>query len=424
LSYFLKRLIYHILISQIMIERPRGTRDFEPKEMEARKNLERLLRRKAEDFGYREILTPTFEHTELFLERSGPSIIKEIYSFEDKGGRELALRPEFTASVMRMYSENLRGEPKPLKLFYFGPAFRYERPQSGRYREFWHFGTELIGANTARADAENIALAYRCIEDAGLEDFTIRISNLQILEDYLKDYGLSREDREELYHMLDKEETDAIFDNYDLDEEFFDLLDMPFEEISSLVGESPSYEHLNEVMEYLSYYDIDRDDYKIDLRTVRGLDYYSGVVFEIDAEKLGAQKQICGGGDYNLGDIFDIDVSSRGFAFGFDRLLLALEKESKQFEEKREGCYIIPLSNENISYSYEILSTLRENHVKADIDLKDRNIGKALGYADKAGFKYSIIIGEEEIQNEEVALKDMKSGDQRSVKKEKIIEVI
>ena len=407
-----------------MIERPRGTRDFEPNEMESRKWLEYRLRKKAGNFGYKEVLTPTFEHIELFLERSGPSIVEEIYSFEDKGGRELALRPEFTASVMRMYSESLRGEPKPLKLFYFGPAFRYERPQSGRYREFWHFGTELIGADTPRADAENIALAYQCMEDLGLEDINLSISNLQILEDYLKKYDLSRDEREELYHMLDKEETDKIKEDFDLDEEFFDLLDSPFEEVSSFVGGSSSYEHLKEVMDHLSYYDIERSDYMIDLRTVRGLDYYSGVVFEIDAEKLGAQKQICCGGDYNLGDIFDIDISSKGFAIGFDRLHLALEKESKLFEREREGCYIIPLGEENISYSYEVLSDLRKNQIKADIDLKNRNIGKALGFADKAGFKYSIIIGEEEVQNEEVALKDMKSGDQEKVKKEDIIEGI
>ena len=147
-----------------MIERPRGTRDLTPEEMDTRSKIEGTLRKVCESFGYSEILTPTFEHTELFLERSGPSIVEEIYDFEDKGGRDIALRPEFTASVMRMYAESLRERPKPLKLYYYGPAFRYERPQSGRYREFWHFGTELIGPDTPRADAENIALAFSCLK--------------------------------------------------------------------------------------------------------------------------------------------------------------------------------------------------------------------------------------------------------------------
>ena len=409
-----------------MIERPRGTRDFEPKEMEARKNLERLLRRKAEDFGYREILTPTFEHIELFLEKSGPSIVEEIYAFEDKGGRELALRPEFTESVMRMYSENLRGEPKPLKLFYFGPAFRYERPQSGRYREFWQFGTELIGANTPQADAENIALAYDCIKGARIEEVVnMNISNLKILKCHLKSKGLSSEEIEELFHVIDKgDETEEILDRFELGEEFIELLDAPFQEIPKYIEESEHYKYLEEVIDYLSYYGVEEEDFSVDLRTVRGLDYYTGVVFEIDAEKLGAQKQICGGGDYYLGDIFGIDVSSKGFSFGFDRLLLAIKKEGKGLKKERGGCYLIPIGEEAIPYAYEVLSTIRKNGICSDIDLKNRSVGKALGFADKAGFKYSIMIGEEEVKNEIVALKDMESGDQMKVKKDEIIEVI
>ncbi len=410
-----------------MIDKPRGTRDFDPDQMKARKKVENSLRKTAESFGYDEVLTPTFEHTDLFLEKSGPSIVEEIYSFEDKGGREIALRPEFTASIMRMYSKNLRAKSKPLKLFYFGPAFGYERPQSGRYREFWHFGTELIGAGTAKADAENIALAYNCIKEAGLDEITMRVSNLQILEDYLKERNISREDREKIYHAIDdEEETKKLLEEFSLDDEFYELLETPFEEIPDKIKNSTAYEYLKKVINFLSYYDIDKDkdDYVVDLKTVRGLDYYSGVVFEIDVESLGAQKQICGGGDYNLGDIFGIDIPSKGFAIGFDRLYLALEQEDKLPEKKREGCYIIPLSEKSISYSYEVLSVLREAKLEADIDLKDRSVGKALGYADKRGFRYSIIIGEDEVEKEEVALKDMVSGDQENIDKDNIVEVI
>lgn len=405
-----------------MIERPRGTRDFTPDEMVSRNWLEKVLRRKVRDYGYRETLTPTFEHTELFTEKSGPSIVEEIYSFEDKGDREIALRPEFTASVMRMYSESLKGEPKPLKLFYFGPAFRYERPQSGRYREFWHFGTEMIGADTARADAENIALAYECMQETGLENIEMRISNIQILEDFLAERDIPQEEREEIYHMIDKEEDiDVIIDQFDLGEDFSQLLETPFDGLSELFRDKSSYGYLKEVVEKLSYYDIEEGDYEIDLSTVRGLDYYSGVVFEIDAEILGAQKQICGGGDYNLSDIFNIDVSSKGFAIGFDRLLLALQKEDKLPSEKREGCYVIPMGEESHQYAYEVLTMLRDDNQRTDIDLKGRRIGKSLGFADKTGFKYSLIIGEDEVKNDEVALKDMESGDQESIAKEDII---
>jgi len=409
-----------------MIERPRGTRDFQPDEMESRRRLEDQLRKKAEHFGYREILTPTFEHTELFLEKSGPSIVEEIYSFEDKGGRGLALRPEFTASVMRMYSESLKGDPKPLKLFYFGPAYRYERPQSGRYREFWQFGTELIGADTARADAENIALAYDCIKKLGIEDAVeMKISNLKILGNHLKSKGLSSEEIEELYHVIDKgDETEELLDRFGLEEEFIELLDAPFQEIPEYIEDTQHYRYLEDVIDCLSYYGIEKEDLFVDLRTVRGLDYYTGVVFEIDAKKLGAQKQICGGGDYNLGDIFGTEISSKGFSFGFDRLLLAMEKEGKAFQKKRVGCYLIPIGEEAIPYVYEVLSMLRKNGIRSDIDLKNRSVGKALGFADKADFKYSLIIGEEEVKNEVVALKDMESGDQKEVKKEEITEEV
>lgn len=408
-----------------MIEKPRGTRDLGPDQMKSRKKVEKSLRETAESFGYEEVLTPTFEHTELFLERSGPSIVEEIYSFEDKGGREIALRPEFTASIMRMYAEGMREKSKPLKLFYFGPAFRYERPQSGRYREFWHFGTELIGVGTAKADAENIALSYYCLKEAGLDDITMKISNLQILEDFLKEKAISREDRESIYHAIDNEkETKALMEEFDLGNEFLELIQAPFEEIPNLIEDTSSYEYLDNVIDLLSNYGMDKEDYEIDLKIVRGLDYYSGVVFEIDVESLGAQKQICGGGDYNLGDIFGIDIPSKGFAIGFDRLHLALDQENELPEKKREGCYIIPLDDEVLSYSYEVLSELRDARLKADIDLKDRNIGNALGYADKRGFKYSLIIGEDEVERDEVALKDMGSGEQENVDKKKVVEVI
>ncbi len=406
-----------------MIERPRGTRDLKPDHMGSRRRLETLLRETVESFGYREILTPTFEHVELFLEKSGPSIVEEIYSFEDKGGRDLALRPEFTASVMRMYADSLKGEPKPLKLYYFGPAFRYERPQSGRYREFWHFGTELIGADTARADAENIGLAYNCIKKTGLEDVTMRISNLRILEEYLKNKGISKKDREDIYHLIDKEEeTRDVLDQFDLGDEFIGLLKASFKDISRYLENKEHHRYLEKVIEYISYYGIDEKDYVVDLRTVRGLDYYKGVVFEIDAEQLGAEKQICGGGDYNLGDIFGTEVSSKGFAIGFDRLHLAMEKEQKGFESERKGCYLIPIGEETIPHAHAVLKDLREKGVRSDIDLKGRSIGKALGYADKCNFKYSVLIGEEEVERGELALKNMKTGEQKDIEEQSLME--
>ena len=404
-----------------MIERPRGTRDLKPDEMEVRRKIENQMRQVCENFGFREVLPPTFEYTKLFLERSGPSIVDEIYSFKDKGGREIALRPEFTAPVMRMYANEMREEPKPLKLFYFGPAFRYERPQSGRYREFWHFGSELIGPDIPRADAEIIALAFTCLKKIGLDDFNLKISNLRILNTYLQEKNISKDKREEIFHKLDKEEIDDILSEYELDDNFLDFLDASLEDMKDLIEDIEPVEYLEDVLEYLKYYGIDPEDIEIDISTVRGLDYYKGIVFEIESRNLGAEKQICGGGDYNLGDIFGIEISSKGFAIGFDRTLLALKRNEKLPNIDHPQCYIIPIGEESIEYSTEILMKLRNYDIDADIDLMDRSVGKALAYADKKDFRFVLLIGGDEVEDKTITIKNMKSGKQKTINKESVI---
>jgi len=401
-----------------MIERPRGTRDLGPNEMEIRSKIEKKFRELSHSFGYKELLTPTFEHTELFTEKSGPDIVDELYGFEDKGGREIALRPEFTASVIRAYNEGMRELPKPLKLFYFGQVFRYERPQSGRYREFWQFGTELIGPDTVRADAENIALAYRCVKDIGLEQFRLKISNLEILDQFLVQNDIPIDKRHDIYHKIDKGEIEKVSERYDLSTELIDLLDADLGDMVEILENSEPVQHLETVLKSLKYYDIDEKYITVDLDTVRGLDYYKGVVFEIDADTLDAEKQICGGGDYNLGDIFGIDVSSKGFALGFDRSILALEAEGKLPELDRPDYYIIPIGEESFELCYELLRSLRSKGFVTDIDLMERSIGKALGYADKLNFAHAVLIGENELKDNTVTIKDMESGEQSTIKKE------
>ncbi len=404
-----------------MIERPRGTRDISLEEMEKRKAVEKRLRFVVESYGYGEVMTPTFEHTQLFLEKSGPSIIEEIYAFEDKGGRNIALRPEFTASVMRMYHEGMRERPKPLKLYYFGSVFRYERPQAGRYREFWHFGTELIGPNTPEADAENIALAYDCVVGTGLKEFKLRLSNLKILYTYLDEKGIPDPEKNDIFHLIDKGDLEAL-SNYSFGEELIELTESKLDELKGYLKNTEPVEYLINVLNILELYGISSKDYEIDLSTVRGLDYYKGVVFEIDAAGLGAEKQICGGGDYKLGSIFGTDVSAKGFAFGFDRVVLALGDDLDSTIDKGPRCYLIPIGAESEEYTYTVLDSLRRNGIVADIDLMDRGIGKALSYADRGKFDFALLIGEEEIEEEVVSVKDMKSGQQKNVPLENIVD--
>ena len=191
-----------------MIQRPRGTRDFLPDEMERRRHYEGKLRSVAKRFGFRETATPIFEDSELFIMRSGPNILDELYAFKDKGDREIALRPELTAPTIRMFVNNMSNEPKPIKLFYFGQCFRYERPQSGRYREFFQFGAELIGSATPDTDAEAIALAVSMIEELGLKEYRLRIGHIGVLRQKLLDVGIPAENMAEILQKLDKKAYD------------------------------------------------------------------------------------------------------------------------------------------------------------------------------------------------------------------------
>jgi len=191
-----------------MIQKPRGTRDFLPDEMERRRHYEGILRHIALTFGFREISTPIFEETELFVLRSGPNILNELYAFKDKGDRDIALRPEMTAPAVRMFVNGMSNEPKPVKMFYFGQCFRYERPQSGRYREFYQFGAELIGNKNPESDAEVIALAASMIEALGLNDYRIRIGHIGVLRQKLADSGVPKERTAEILQKLDKKSYD------------------------------------------------------------------------------------------------------------------------------------------------------------------------------------------------------------------------
>ncbi|MDR1690880.1 MAG: histidine--tRNA ligase, partial [Candidatus Methanoplasma sp.] len=320
-----------------MIQSPRGTRDFLPDEMERRRFYEGTLRQTAHRSGFREIQTPIFEEAELFILRSGPNILNELYAFKDKGDRNIALRPEMTAPAIRLFVNNMSNEPKPIKVFYFGQCFRYERPQSGRYREFFQFGAEIIGAATPETDAETIAAALEMIKAIGLKDYKVRIGHIGVLRKELSKVGVPAERMPEVLQKLDKklyEEAWPLMEAAGIGrndaESIFKLTSTVggIEVLAEIPGEESDY--LKEVLSYLSA--MGAGSPEIDLGVVRGLDYYTGMVFEVEAPVLGAEKQICGGGSYTLSELFGGEkVFSTGFAIGFDRVLLALEKEGAEY---------------------------------------------------------------------------------------------
>ena len=411
-----------------MIQRPRGTRDFLPDEMERRRHYEGILRGVAKTFGFREVATPIFEDAELFILRSGPNVLKELYNFKDKGDREVALRPEMTAPVIRMFVNEMSNEPKPIKMFYFGQCFRYERPQSGRYREFFQFGAELIGNPNPETDAEVISMAAAMIKALGLKEYRFRIGHIGVLKQRIADAGVPKERMAEVLQKLDKKlydeaepllkeigvKEDAIKDIFKLTETVGGK-----EVLSEVPGDVGDY--LRKVVDILSAMGV--DDVLIDLGVVRGLDYYTGMVFEAEAPSLGAEKQICGGGSYTLSELFGGEkVFSTGFGVGFDRILLAIEKEGQTYQNEGIKAYVLPVSDEVKMDACRIAAKLRSAGISTDIEIMGRKMGKAMKYASGLDVKYAIIVGAQELQQDSVTIRDMVSGEQKLVKIESLVD--
>ncbi len=410
-----------------MFEIPRGTRDFSPSQMNQRRFVESKIRSVFESYGYTEIQTPTFEHLDLFTEKSGDQILDELYSFTDKGGRNLALRPELTAPVIRFYVNKLQMEPKPLKLFYFGNCFRYDRPQKGRYREFMQAGCELIGTGQPEAIAELISMASALISSVGLHNINLHIGDLSLLKQVFLYFSISDETQSLLIPAIDKEEFDEV-------ETILITAGLPQEKITAFLNILRSddldkikkmletdaqaekiIDRLQKVMSFLKE-SFQLTNVSLNLGIVRGLDYYTGIVFEIEAPALGAEKQICGGGEYRLINLFGgRDTPTAGFALGFDRTILAMQLEKIDFPSEFLDYFIIPVDDDLISDAISIAQRLRNKQYNVDIDLKRRGIGKALKYANYRNAKEVLLLGPDEKQQQAVIIRNMNSGEQRLV---------
>lgn len=377
-----------------MIPRPRGTRDILPDEMEARVRAFAAMRRSAALHGYREVETPTFELAELFIARSGEEVIEQMYTFEDRGGRLLALRPELTAPIARLYSSEMRSDPKPLRLFYFGRCYRYERPQRGRYREFTQFGAELIGDDSAAANADIISLAVHCIASVGLPDAVLRVGDLRVLRAILGDRATP-----EVMRLIDKRDPalrEALPDVADL------LLAGDLDDMRDSVGGDLT----SELERLLGHLEIMGIDAKVDVGIARGLDYYNGLVFEIDAPNLGAERQICGGGSYDLGGVVGVgDLRATGFAIGVDRLLLVAAPSPPP--TSLIDAYVVPLEDAAIGPALAISADLRRADVRTETVLTPIRPARAMKTALARGAAYAVFIGEEELAGDAVSVRDL-----------------
>ncbi len=403
------------------INKPRGTRDFLPEVTRKRRYIENKLRQTAKRWGYNEIKTPTFEHIELFTLKSGEGILGEIYNFKDKGDREIALRPELTAPVIRLYVSELQRAPRPIKLYYFDNCFRYERPQKGRFREFWQFGAEVIGSPRPEADAEVIALACRMLHEAGV-DGELHVGHLGIIRTLFT--GLDTDTQGQIMRLVDKKDDKGLEDyleeidaDIEMRQKLFELIGLTgssaVDEAKALLGDIEELETFRTLLELLDTHGL---DYTVNFGIARGLDYYTGMVFEIYSSGLGAQNQVCGGGSYRLAQLFGgKEVDSTGFALGFDRVM-----EVCMIEPPAEDRAVVVCFDETRKEGIRIADSLRE-HLIVDVDVMGRSFSAQLKFANTVRARWAVIVGEDEVAQGKVALKDMESGKQELLDPQELI---
>lgn len=396
-----------------MIQKPRGTRDFLPAEMAQRRELEQKMRKTAASFGFGEVATPMFEEQELFVLKSGEGILGEMYTFEDKGGRKIALRPELTAPTIRAYVNEAQVAPKPIRWFYFEECFRYERPQKGRYRQFWQFGCEIIGADSAAADAEAVAVAYALLKCTGVR-FVIKVGHLAPMKHLLA--NLDAVGQKKVMAALDKRDEKLLrtaLDELNKPELFEPLIGLinaqTLDEVFKIAGDIPERARIEETFAYLKAQEI---PVILNFGIARGLDYYTGMVFEGFADNLGAENQILGGGVYRLAHLFGgNDTPCCGFGIGFDRVAVSIG----EFEPKKSTTVAIIAGKESREAAYRVATAFRAEGITAVMDLLDRSFGAQLSSAIKSGASYAALIGPKEAAAGTVTLKDLIKSEQKEL---------
>lgn len=407
-----------------MINIPKGTKDVLPQESYKWHYVENVARQTAKDFCASEIRTPTFEHTELFLRGVGDTtdiVNKEMYTFEDKGGRSITLKPEGTAGVARAFIENsLYAGVQPTKMYYITPVFRYEKPQAGRLREHHQFGVEYYGSDSPYADVEVMMIAKTFFNRLGITKLKLNINSIGCREcrkkynEALKDY---------LRSNLDKmcPTCRERFDKNPLR-----ILDCKEEGCRAITANAPVIldylcddcrAHHESVCNQLSLLGI---DYEVNPHIVRGLDYYTRTVFEFISSDIGAQGTVCGGGRYNnlIEEVGGKPCPAVGFGMGLERLILTMESLGLSFgQEDVPDVYIAPLCDEAKDEAMLIAYTLRTAGISCDTDLLGRSFKAQLKYVNKTGARYMIVIGTDEIESGVYAVKNLLSGSSEQVKK-------
>jgi len=402
-----------------MIKAITGTKDILPSDINKWLHLEEVVRKLFTCYNYKEIRTPIFEDTSLFARGIGEEtdiVSKEMYTFIDRGGTSLTLKPEMTASVVRAFIEHSLGASQPLnKLFYISPMFRQERPQAGRFRQFHQFGAEALGSQSPLLDAEMIQLPYFIFKELGLKHLSVKINSLgeteirdkykKVLRDYLSDKieRLSPESKKRFETNILR-----IFDSKD--ETDIQLLKEAPKLIDYLDDKSRSnFETVKQVLKDSGI------PYEVDTQLVRGLDYYTQTTFEIVSSKVGSQSALCGGGRYDflVEELGGKSTPGVGFASGIERVLLALENEDAlSLPERNVDIYIIRIDETASKYLHRIANELRNQNLVVDFDYLSRSMKAQMREANKFNANFVLFLGGEELERGLFTLKNMKSGKQ------------
>ncbi len=415
----------------MLTKRPRGTNDFLPEDTAKWQYIEKLLREICRQFGYAELRTPIFEETALFLRGVGDTtdiVQKEMYTFEDTGGRSLTLRPENTASAVRAYVENkLFAGQQPVRLFYMGPMFRYERPQAGRFRQFHQFGVECFGPASPAADAEVIALAWEFYRRLGLKNLELNLNSVgcpncrpayrQALQDFLRP------------HLSELCPTcQERFEKNPLR-----ILDCKNPQCQQFLQGAPTtldalcdecHEHFEAVQSYLHAAAI---PYRLNTKLVRGLDYYTNTAFEILLSDIGAQSAVCGGGRYNglVEELGGKATPGVGFALGMERVFSALTAQELALPEQPGlDVFVAVLDKQAQTMAFQLACNLRQSGLAAGYDTMERSLKAQFKYADSQRAAYTLLVGGEELTRGSVVLRDMQSSEQTEQSINEIVAIL
>ncbi len=411
-----------------MINIPKGTKDVLPQESYKWHYVEGTVKKVALDFNIKEIRTPTFEHTELFLRGVGDTtdiVNKEMYTFNDKGDRSMTLKPEGTAGVARAFIENsLYANTQPTKMYYITPVFRYERPQAGRLREHHQFGIEYYGSESYMADVEVMCVAKTIFDRLGVKELELNINSIgcpecrkkynEALKAYLKD------NFDKLCPTCKERYEKNPLRILDCKEEGCKAITAKAPVILDYLCDDCKLHHEN-VLKELDKLNI---KYVVNPHIVRGLDYYTRTVFEFVSTSIGAQGTVCGGGRYNnlVEQVGGKPCPAVGFGMGLERLILTLESLGLSVgEEEVPTLYIASLSEKAKDMIMPFAMNLRQNGISVEIDLMDRAFKGQMKYANKIGAKYLLVLGDDELQTNEAKIKDMASGEETPIKLNEIL---